>query len=316
MLLENYKDVFEGGGGPGERYAVYKIDPAMNELAKTDKPQWITVWWDGDLLDPVGKQHIEAIVNNFDFQYAHDFFFDPEKVKGRSYRPLHSPSAVEAPVTMEASASAKSNAADASVLFFEDFSTTLVGRTPSAWKVGRTTGTVVNLDGLPGNWAVMAGDASLAPKQIQALSRDFTLTYELVASQNFTWGAKGFTLLLANEPSPGNADSYIRLKLRPGFDGKDGEAELETKFAAGYQSGTKWYPATGFSNNQKNNHITVSIRKSGESVRVFIDSNKIAEYDKAMPAAQAFNSMRFFVLGNASELNDKFYISRIKVTKQ
>src|SRR4029077_4288584 len=103
-------------------------------------------------------------------------------------------------------------------------------------KVGRTTGTVVNLDGLPGNWAVMAGDASLAPKQIQALSRDFTLTYELVASQNFTWGAKGFTLLLANEPSPGSADSYVRLKLRPGFDGKDGEAELETKFAAGYQS--------------------------------------------------------------------------------
>ena len=67
VLLENDKDVFEGSGGAGERYAVYKVDPAMNELAKTDKPQWITVWWNGDLLDPVGKQHIDAIVNNFDF---------------------------------------------------------------------------------------------------------------------------------------------------------------------------------------------------------------------------------------------------------
>ena len=317
VFIESDKDVFEGNGGSPNRYAVYKIDPAMAELPKSDKPQWITVWWDGDLLDPVGKQHVDAIVNNFDFQYVHDFFFDAEKVKGRSYKPLHSPIAtVDAPVANPASASAKSNATDASVHFFEDFSTTPVGRTPNAWKIGRTTGTVVNLDGVPGSWVVMAGEASLAPNQLKALPRDFTLTYELVASQNFTWGAKGFSLLLANERSPGNADSFIRLKLRPGFDGKAGEAELETKFAAGYQSGTKWYAATGFSNNAKNNHITVSIKKNGEGMQVFIGANKIADYDRAMPAAQVFNSLRFFVAGSPTELNDKFYVSGVKVSRQ
>lgn len=90
VLLENYKDAFEGNGGSAARYAVYKVDPVMNDLAKTDKPQWIVVWWNGDLLDPVGKQQIDAIVDNFDFQYLYDFFFASEKVKGRSYRPLHS----------------------------------------------------------------------------------------------------------------------------------------------------------------------------------------------------------------------------------
>jgi len=132
VLLENYKDVFEGNGGSSTRYAVYKVDPAMNDLAKTDKPQWIVVWWDGDLLDPVGKQQIDAIVGNFDFQYLHDFFFAPEKVKGRPYRPLHSPAATTtaaAPVKA-ASPAARSNASDASVHFFEDFSTTSIGRTP------------------------------------------------------------------------------------------------------------------------------------------------------------------------------------------
>jgi len=318
VLLENYKDVFEGNGGSSIRYAVYKVDPAMNDLAKTDKPQWIVVWWDGDLLDPVGKQQIDAIVGNFDFQYLYDFFFAPEKVKGRQYRPLHSPAAMAATAAApvkEASPAARSNASDASVHFFEDFSTTSIGRTPSGWSVGRTTGTVVNLDGLPGNWALMAGDASLTPKQLKALPRDFTLTYELVASQGFTWGAKGLTLELANERSPGNADSYLRLKLRPGYDGKDGEAMIETRFPAGYQSGSKWYPATGFSNNEKNNRITVSIRKSGESLQVFLDSNKIAEYEKAMPAGQAFNKMSFVVPGSPSEQNDKFYLSKIKVSK-
>jgi hypothetical protein len=89
VFLENYKDVFEGNGGSSIRYAVYKVNPAMSELAKTDKPQWIVVWWDGDLLNPVGKQQIDAITNNFDFQYLYDYFFAPEKVKGRQYRPLH-----------------------------------------------------------------------------------------------------------------------------------------------------------------------------------------------------------------------------------
>jgi len=318
VLLENYKDVFEGNGGSATRYAVYKVDPAINDLAKTDKPQWIVVWWDGDLLDPVGKQEIDAITDNFDFQYLYDFFFAPEKVKGRQYRPLHSPAAMAATAAApvrEASPVAKSNASDASVHFFEDFSTTSIGRTPSGWSVGKTTGTVASLDGLPGNWALMAGDASLTPKQLKALPRDFTLTYELVASQGFTWGAKGLTLELAHERSPCNADSYVRLKLRPGYDGRDGEAMIETRFPVGYQSGSKWYPATGFSNNQKNNRVTVSIRKSGESLQVFLDSNKIAEYEKAMPAGQAFNKISFSVPGSPSEQNDKFYLSKIKVSK-
>ena len=310
-LLENYQDVFEGSGGAGERYPVYKVDPGMAALAATDQPQWIEVWWDGDLLDPVGKQQHDAILNNFDFQYVYDFFFAPEKVKGRPYRPLRSPDAREAIVVTEASAATRTNAADATVHFFEDFSTSAVGRGPNGWTVGKTTGTVATLDGLAGNWVAMAGDARLTPKQLKTpLPRDFTLTYELVASQNFTWGAKGLTLELAN------ADSYLRLKLRPGFDGKDGEAVIETKFPSGYPSGTKWLPATGFSNNKQNNRVTVSVRKAGETIQVFLDANKIADFDKAVPAGLLFNGMSFFVLGSPSELNDKFYLGKIRISKE
>ena len=289
-LLENVQDVFEGNGGTAARYPVYKIDPVKADLAKTDQPQWILVWWDGDLLDPVGKQQIDAILNNFDFQYVHDFFFAPENVRGRSYRPLRSPDARAAVVVAEASEAVRSNAADAKVHFFEDFSTTPIGRPPNGWSVGRTTGTIANLDGLPGNWAVMAGDARLTPKLLKTpLPQDFTLTYELVAAQNFTWGAKGLTLQLANETTPGNAESYLQLKLRPGFDGKDGEAVLETRFPPGYQSGTKWLVATGFSNNKQNNHITVSIRKAGETLQVFIDAQQdrgLRQGDSSRPVVQ------------------------------
>lgn len=91
---------------------------------------------------------------------------------------------------------------------------------------------------------------------------------------------------------------------------------METRFPSGYLSGTKWLPATGFSNNKQNNRITVSIRKAGETLQVYIDANKIAEYDKAIPAGLSFNAMSFVVLGSPSEQNDKFYLGRIRVSKE
>jgi hypothetical protein len=72
-------------------YPVYKIDPVMYELCKKDKPQWILISWDFYPGDPTEKQQHEAIINNFNFSYIYNFFFDPEKVKGQAYKPLQSP---------------------------------------------------------------------------------------------------------------------------------------------------------------------------------------------------------------------------------
>jgi hypothetical protein len=316
-FLESNPDMFADNGLSGHRYPVYKIDPVMAELAKTDKPQWILVTWDGNIAEPVAKQQHEAILNNFDFDYVYNFFFDPEKVQGQPYKPLRSPYAKEAAAVTGATEAAKNNGSDGNVHFFEDFPTSRAGQKPIGWSVG-TAGLVTNLDGLPGSWAVMAGDYNmLIPNQLRKpLPQNFTVSYELAAAQNFTWGAKGLTFQLAEEKTAGNPEWYMRLKLRPGFDGRDGEATIETKFPSGYLSGTKWTAATGFSNNKKYNRITVSIKKTGETMQVFIDDHKIAEYEKAIPSDLLFNAMSFSVPGGSYAENDKFYISNIKIRRE
>lgn len=95
--LENGYDVFSNGylqdaSSTSGRVPVYKIDPAMAALSKTDKPQWILVSWWWSANDPVEKLLHESIINNFNFEYVYNFFFDPEKVKGQKYRPLRAPS--------------------------------------------------------------------------------------------------------------------------------------------------------------------------------------------------------------------------------
>jgi hypothetical protein len=72
--------------------------------------------------------------------------------------------------------------------------------------------------------------------------------------------------------------------------------------------------AKGFSNNKKNNRVTVTIKKMDEKLQVFIDKTKIAEYEKAIPAAHLFNALSFDCSGNSAK-NDSYYITNIKITK-
>lgn len=96
VMLENNPDVFGDTAAASHTFSVYKIDPATAALAKSDRPQWILVSWDGNInTDPVAKQLHDAILNNFNFEYLYDFVFNPEKVKGQSYQPLRAPAVKE-----------------------------------------------------------------------------------------------------------------------------------------------------------------------------------------------------------------------------
>jgi hypothetical protein len=323
---EGYDDMFDnkdiyGNEGTGASFPILKVKQSTRELCKTNQPQWLVIRWTMSMPNQQYNIHLhESVLNNFNFEYAYDYFFNPENVKGQTYKPLRSPSLKEAVVVTEASEATKKNNTDKNIFFFEDFSTTAIGKKPFGWQtrianVG-TTALVKNPEGLEGNWVELRGHYINATLLKNPLPQNFTLSYDLVATQNFTWGSKGLTMQLSKETTAGNAESYLKLKLRPGSNGSDGEATLETKFPSppGYSNGSKWFTAPGFSNNKKNNRITITIKKSEERLQVFIDKTKIAEYEKAIPAAHLFNALSFDCNGNSSE-NDKYYISNIKITK-
>ena len=318
IMLENYQDVFEGNGSISFKYPIYTIDPAMYELCKEDKPQWILSSWYWTPNNPKQKYMHESIINNFNFDYVYNFFFAPEKAKGQLYKPMHSPSLKEVVKVSDKSEPGKNATLDKNVHFFEDFSTTSVGKKPIGWYVktnhNGVSSSVTTIDGTSDNWALIAGNTLIPNNLKKPLPQNFALSYDVIVPENFTWGAKGLVLLLAYEKTEGVAEAFISLKLRPGSGGADGEATLETKFPSGYANGTKWYVATGFSNNEKINRIHVSIKKSDEVLQVFIDKKMIAEYIKGIPADMKFNALSFD-MSNSDGENEKYYISNIKITK-
>lgn len=172
----------------------------------------------------------------------------------------------------------------------------------------------MKVDGAEGNWALLKGHYARPTLLKTPMPHNFTLSYDVIVPENFTWGAKGLVLLLAHEKSGGVAEAFISVKLRPGSGGADGEATVETKFPSGYTNGTKWYVAAGFSNNRAINRIHITITKHDEALQLFIDKKKIADYDKGVPADMQFNGLSFDMSRSDGE-NDKYYISNITITK-
>ena len=310
--------MFDGNGGSRLRLPVYTVDAATLERCKSDTPQWVVVSWTAQLNDPVIKHLHDAVLNQFNLEYIYNRFFDPEKVKGLPYTPLRPARAETA--AADASAVSKTLAADPSVFFFEDFSRTPVGKPPLNWHSNLdNTGAsslVVELKGLEGRWASLSG-FTVTPAQLKGpLPADFTVSYELVAARDYTWGARGMTFRLSKGVADSGTESFFTVRLRPGFGGSAGEAIVDGKFrsAPGYFSATKSVPVPGFSNTEQNNRITVTIRKQGEMVQVFIGQARIAEYPKAIPEALLFDAVSFDLQRQAGP-NDQMFISRIKITK-
>ena len=317
IKLEGLPDVFEGNASSRMRLPVYTIDAATLERCKSDTPQWVVVSWSASLNNPVSKHLYDAVVNQFNMEYIYNRFFDPEKVKGLPYKPR--PARAET-VAADASAASKTLAVDPSVYFFEDFSRTPIGKPALDWKSTLTnTGAsslVVERSGLEGHWASVSG-FTVAPRQLKGpLPRDFTVSFDLVAARDYTWGARGMTFRLSKGLANSGTDSIFSVRLRPGFDGKDGETVIEGKFpgAPADFNQTKWVTAPGFSNNQQNNRITVRIRKQGEMVQVFIGQNKVAEYPKAIPDALLFDAVSFDLQQQPGP-NDQMFISNVKIVK-
>lgn len=321
---EGYDDFFDnkdryGKEGIYTTFPVLKVSKRSKELCKTDQPQWLVIRWTwGMQNEPYFIHFHESILNNFNFDYVYNYFFNPEKVKDQPYKPLRSPLFKETVEVTEASEASKKSSADKNVYFFEDFSGTAIGKSPTNWNSSLINGekaVVAETPEADSKWVVVKGHTIKLSNLKNPFPPNFELSFDVAVPKDFTWGGKGLELMLAKEKTEDVAESFVSLKLRPGSGGRDGEATLETKFPSGYANGTKWYVATGFSNDKKINRINVAVKKRGEVFQVLIDNKMIVEYVKGVPADLLFNALSFKMSNSYGE-TEKYYLSNIKITKE
>jgi len=323
--LANDKDIFAGykveeNGTIKKTYPIYKVNPEIQALCKTDKPQWIYISWMGSILqDPVFQHMHESIINNFDFDYVYNFFFNPEKVKGVKYKPLRSPAFEEGTKVQELSEKSKTIAKNDKVIFFEDFSNTSVGKTPVNWNSNNNgsalKAVVENPKNNSENWVKIQGN-NLAVKSMNPFPADFVLTYDVAIPKGFEWGGKRLSLKLGKEKK-----SFL-VEIRPGYDSSNGYLYVNAGDFGSEILNTKAnsfgndFPAVGFSNNKVFNQVNIKVQKTGKELELFVDNQSVVKYEEAFNSSIfTLDAMEFSQISSDTD-NQKYYISNIKIERK
>jgi hypothetical protein len=319
IQYEGSFDVFENPNYPN-KYPVYKFDPAKLALTKTDAPQWIVIRWDAEGVatgNEAGTHLHQSMLDNIDYDYIYNYFFYPEKVKGIPYKPLNAPNNEEKIVAAEKSALAKKMETDASVFFFEDFSSTPEGKTPLNWNSTLNTKakkvTVHKGQNKNETWAEITGNYFHVNKINKTFPQNFTASFDVYVRQNFKWGAPALEFNLVNEKAKNKYDNVLRLYLRPGFSGREGFASLIIQ-GDGKNSSTKEMPVANFSNDKPVNRVSIKIKKYGQQLQLFADNVKIYEDTKAFPAGFTLNHMYFYNDDSGWEV-EEYHVTNLKIKK-
>lgn len=316
--IENTPDLFEGNDGSNSRISVYKYNPATLLKLKDGKPHWITITWGGSEMSNESFKNLHnAMLNNLDYTYIYNYFFDTKKTIGITYKPLRSPVLPEeTAVVLESAASSRMKGIPGTVLY-EDFSNTAPGNTPANWKsTNNFNGEKVKTTQRDNNctWAILNGQ-QLEPRSTLQFPEDFTFSCAIAVPKGYTWGAKRLIIRF------GNGKESFEVSMRPGFDGRPGFL-----YAGKGDSGSSiLIPGSldkaneigmpGFSNNNTFNQVQLDVSKKGKSLELRINGRQVFTQQEAFISPGLKLQGLSFSHSRSDAEQEKYYISNLLIKK-
>ena len=209
------------------------------------------------------------------------------------------------------------------VVFQEDFSKDKLGTFPASMMTS-SSGEVVEIDNQ--KWLQLGGSGAFTFKDVnkgKPFSQEFTLEFELYATDDFVYGSKELGLVLAESKNL-KKDFSLWGENRNGSNGlKVGFHPIE--FGDKNKGQTRFFAYKGGLETQKvektQNHFTieknkvkVQVKRTAERIMVFIDGVKIWDNQNAFDANKSYNAI-VFTTGEYKGENE-FYITNIKYSEQ
>jgi len=335
-------------------YPVYKFEPGIIEKCASDQPQWIAISFPYKTKED-GTQEYEmyqSVTENFNYEYAWNYFFDSEKVKGKPYKPANEElmnarlDGYRKKSNGQKTAAISQASLPANVFFMDDFSGNQDGSKPVGWyfsSAGKHS-KVTAIKDIPGKWVQLGyNNAFSSTSMKKPLPEDFMLEYDL-ATDDFSTRTGGSTVLyLSSYPlrSDGIEDkngdgTTIELTITSGYEGDfdnnnyTGAAKIDTHSRPSvnkdnFSEGTFYtYALREFTNKKNKVHVALSI--TGGELKLLINDKEIAAsadfkmtYGKPclscnLPAGTKFKTVYWKNTTNDAE-NVNVYISNVKITK-
>jgi hypothetical protein len=325
------KDPFEPLiNDPKQMYPVYRFKPEMYELTKQDKPQWVHISFPYSTEKSTTKdwEIFKAMTTNFNYQYVYDYFFNPDKVKGKTYQPLKAVTLSDAVVKIDT----RENKANQTktfpegVHFMENFSDAQSGAMPAGWSSRQNNrGFVIETPaGENGKWLCMdSGSDLLASSLKKPLPADFTLEFDLFCTDYTNRTGRTVTMNLTGP------NTSVNLSITPGNEQNIKIYPSMANFRVGSPAtnGIGYHSIEFASYSNKKTKAHIKIIKSGTSIVAYINGVKVEsdpkykqDYNKEMALGSntVLNKLEWTsdtVSKNPPEDKGKVYISNVKITK-
>lgn len=166
-------------------FPVYRYTKEAIEASKKDKPLWVAITWQAQKPNSLvkGYELHRAMQRYFNYDYVYDYFFNPEKVKGKSYTPDNAGEQKSRLQQLQ-----KNNTGGvtkdlpAGVFFTEDFSANADGSRPTRWNDSRsrTPAEVTTIKDQQGKWVRLGHMNELTATLNKALPENFSLDFDVV----------------------------------------------------------------------------------------------------------------------------------------
>lgn len=204
----------------------------------------------------------------------------------------------------------------------EDFSQDAVGDFPDKWNTN-SSGEVVTIDGQKGKWLALKKPGIFYPEFINSLPENFTLEYDIIASNNYSQGSASFEIniikvsnendlkIIVNNSGdrfrPSNNTNGITIKIHPNEYG-DGSYFYRT-----IENGSEQLYHSNKQNifTNANNTTHISIWKQKTRIRMYLNQEKIIDLPKAM--TDKYNRIIFSPNYSYNNDEDMLYLTNLRL---
>ncbi|MDP4151323.1 MAG: OmpA family protein [Bacteroidota bacterium] len=206
------------------------------------------------------------------------------------------------------------------ILHVEDFAGDAVGDFPVKWNTNGS-GEVQTIEGLPGKWLSPGKNSLFYPEYITDLPENFTLQFDLVSSDNYSYYSSAFTVSCVALKNPSKEFTKLlsdvpKTAVDIWFHPQDASPSLGR---SGYNV---------FDNNDRTIHndasneqfiskdpnkrsVKVSIWRQKQRLRVYMNEEKVWDLPRAFDATKTYTTLLFSL--QDARPNDKYLLSNIRL---
>lgn len=210
------------------------------------------------------------------------------------------------------------------IIASEDFSQDAVGDFPAKWNTNGS-GEIVTTNLKPGKFLMTQKDVVFYPEWIKDLPDNFTLEFDLMSTEKFSFYSGYFITGFTTAKKIGdNFRAFARFGDGRIANGGGFETAFHPQNAGGSQGITTFYSSLNEKEVLRNEadqdkfkepekpFVHVSIWRQKTRVRVYMDDKKVWDLPKALAEGIQLNSLYFRNDGSAND-NDAYYLANVRL---